>query len=164
MRDLSTTAPTKPQAKKLIRDDFNPLGRDPRPHTRVKGKIVTDELVIPYQGAVSIQFTEFGDLVLEQFPDDPYCADHVHNVIVRGENVGEFIEALTFLHAETKAKNSAPTTGYEAPERLPVHPTAPTKRRTDNTNAERQRRHREKKRNERNAESIMPRNGVTPSD
>jgi hypothetical protein len=101
-----------------------------------------------YQGAVSAKLTGHGDLIIEQdtgWAQD--CADSIHSIIVRSENVEQFINAVAFICRE------------DAP-RIQCDPAiVATKPRTDNTNAERQQRYRQRKRN---ADRNGGCNAVTP--
>src|SRR5262249_27495320 len=106
----------------------------------IKGRIVTDDLIVSHQGAISAKLTEHGDLIVEQYHDDPQCADQVHAIIVRAENAEQFINELAFTCL------GKPAPRIDAPPTVPTSPQRPTKSRTGTTNAERQRRYRERKR------------------
>jgi len=111
-------------------------------HPRIKGRIVVDEIAVEFQDLVVVKLTEYGDLVIEQSPDN--C------IVVRDNNVETFINTLIGLcrgEAAPRIERTAPPTAPTSPARPPI--CAPTKRRTDNTVNERQARRRLKLRRER---------------
>lgn len=79
---------------------------------------------------VIVKLTEYGDLIIEQSPDD--C------IVVRASNVEIFINTLVGLCLGEEAPRIEPAPPMASPARPRI--SAPIKRRTDNTVNERQRR------------------------
>jgi len=122
---------------------IEPDDPDDEEHPRINGRIVVDEIAVEFQDLVVVKLTEYGDLIIEQSPDD--C------IVVRDNNVEIFINTLVGL-----CLGEAPPRVEPAPTTVPTSPArprtgAPTKRRTDNTVNERQRRRRCKVKAERGA-------------